>query len=456
MKRFLTILIVVLILGGTGWLAWQWAQAHPDQVQQFLAELELTQAKITASGLTASGTIEAEMVDVTSELGGRIVALYVDEGDQVAAGQLLVQLDDTLLRAQLAQAEAAVALAQAQLDLLKAGARPEAIRQAEAQVEQARASVAGARQGWEDAKAIAADPQQLDLEIIAAETALAQAEHQARAAHLTAEAADLEVEAWGRAVESLRGGVSVPLPGGGYVQLNVRDKLDKANEQWNMASQRAWEAWEAAYAADAAVEGARQHLADLQARRENPQDLLRQVREAEAAYHQAEPAISLAEAGLQALQEGATEEQLDAARAQVEQASAALKMLQVQLAKTTVRAPREGVVVDRLYHEGEIAAPNVPIYRLADLSQVTLTLYVPETDLGKVVIGQKVQVTVDSFPNRVFIGRVVHIASEAEFTPKNVQTKEERVNLVFAVEVHLPNPDGLLKPGMPADAVILL
>ena len=93
---------------------------------------------------------------------------------------------------------------------------------------------------------------------------------------------------------------------------------------------------------------------------------------------------------------------------------------------------------------------------MADLDTVTLTVYVPEDQLGLVKIGQEVRVMVDSYPERTFHGEVVYIAAKAEFTPKNVQTKEERVTTVFAVDVKIPNPDHALKPGMPADAEILV
>jgi HlyD family secretion protein len=105
---------------------------------------------------------------------------------------------------------------------------------------------------------------------------------------------------------------------------------------------------------------------------------------------------------------------------------------------------------------GEIAAPNISLLTIADLDRVTLTIYVPENQIGLVKVGQEVRVKVDSYPERTFDARVVHIASQAEFTPKNVQTQEERVSTVFAVKIEIPNPDGALKPGMPADAEILV
>ena len=98
--------------------------------------------------------------------------------------------------------------------------------------------------------------------------------------------------------------------------------------------------------------------------------------------------------------------------------------------------------------------PGAPLLTIADLGAVSLTIYVPEDQLGKVQLGQPVSVTVDAYPDRVFKGKVTFVSGQAEFTPKNVQTKEERVSMVFAVKVALPNPDHALKPGMPADAVL--
>jgi multidrug resistance efflux pump len=91
---------------------------------------------------------------------------------------------------------------------------------------------------------------------------------------------------------------------------------------------------------------------------------------------------------------------------------------------------------------------------IANLDEVTLVVYIPENRIGQVQLGQEVEVQVDSFPDRVFVGHVASIAGEAEFTPRNVQTQEERVNLVFAVKVRIPNPNHALKPGMPADATM--
>jgi multidrug resistance efflux pump len=119
-----------------------------------------------------------------------------------------------------------------------------------------------------------------------------------------------------------------------------------------------------------------------------------------------------------------------------------------------LNAPISGLVLERPVHVGELARPGAPLLTLADLDEVTLTVYVPEDQIGKVQLRQPVSVTVDAYPDLGFPGNVVFIASEAEFTPKNVQTQEERVSMVFAVKVNVPNPEHRLKPGMPADAVI--
>ncbi|MFB0546341.1 MAG: HlyD family secretion protein, partial [Anaerolineae bacterium] len=199
---------------------------------------------------------------------------------------------------------------------------------------------------------------------------------------------------------------------------------------------------------------AQRDLENLLAMRKNPQSLKAQVDETRAEYQMAEAAVREAQAQLDLLRAGAREEQVAVAQAQVKQARAALRTLEVQLQKMSLVSPRDGWVVERTVHMGEMAVPGAALLTVADLEEVTLTVYIPEDEIGKVKVGQGVEVRVDSYPDRVFEGEVTYIASEAEFTPKNVQTKKERVNMVFAVKVKLPNPDHALKPGMPADAVI--
>lgn len=155
---------------------------------------------------------------------------------------------------------------------------------------------------------------------------------------------------------------------------------------------------------------------------------------------------------------------VERARLEVDVQRAALREARAQLAEQqqyheemTVRAPTPGTVLVRTVERGEWVQPGTPLFTMVDLNQLYLKIYVPEPDIGKVVHDQPARVYVDAFPSRFFPARVSKIASEAEFTPKNVETREERVKLVFAVELALDeNPDGVLKPGMPADAVVRL
>jgi len=159
-----------------------------------------------------------------------------------------------------------------------------------------------------------------------------------------------------------------------------------------------------------------------------------------------------------------TEQAVERARLEVDVQSAALREARASLAEQqryldemTVRAPTAGTVLVRTIERGEWVQPGTPLFTMVDLNQLYLKIYVPEPDIGKVVHDQAARVHVDAFPQSFFPARVSKIASEAEFTPKNVETREERVKLVFAVELALDdNPGGTLKPGMPADAVVRL
>jgi HlyD family secretion protein len=128
------------------------------------------------------------------------------------------------------------------------------------------------------------------------------------------------------------------------------------------------------------------------------------------------------------------------------------QLTQAQMARLELTAPLTGVVQKQLAHRGEHVGAGTPILTLADPTDLKLTLYVLEGDLGRVAVGQPVSIRVDAFPDRVFSGTVKSIADRAEFTPRNVQTQKDRQNLVFAVTVRVPNPDGALKAGLPVDA----
>ncbi len=414
--------------------------AHPAAWQQVTAQMELGEPE--AGGLTASGFIEAEEVAVAPELGGRVVELLVEEGDEVEAGQVLVRLDGTMLEAQIEAAQGGLDLAQAQLAQARAGARPEQVRQAQAALAQAEAARDGAYRVWQDLIALRDNPQRLDAQITLAEAQVIAAKAALDQAVAYKDAAEMAYDSYSDALDKLN---DIPPEYRPAMQMG-----------FHLIPNAYWKAWVGVNTAGAAYDGAVAALYDLYRMRDNPQELNAQIAAAEAQYRVADAAVDMAQAQLDGLEAGATAEEIAIAEAQVEQAQAALDALLVLRDKQIIAAPVGGIVLEVSIHEGELAAPGATMLTLGDLDQVTLTVYVPENRLGYVNVGQQVEVIVDSFPDRTFTGEVVTIADEAEFTPRNVQTQEERVNMVFAVEVCIPNPDHALKPGLPADAVILI
>lgn len=149
-------------------------------------------------------------------------------------------------------------------------------------------------------------------------------------------------------------------------------------------------------------------------------------------------------------------EKIDRARAQLQQAKEALALTETRLSYATLTSPLTGVVLSHSIEPGEFVAAGTPVVTVGDLEHVWLRAYVDETDLGRVKVGQAAKVTIDTYPNKAYEGRVSFIASQAEFTPKSVQTEKERVKLVYRIKVTIANPQMELKAGMPADARIIL
>jgi len=294
------------------------------------------------ASISASGTIEAREIHVASKVGGQVERLLFEEGARVRAGEILAVIDHTAVDIQLRRAEAGVALASAQLALLRKGARSEDIEQAEAALRQA-------------------------------ETALAVADADAR---------------------RMRG-----LAEKGSVTAKQREDAE-----------------------------ARQAVAREQANaaRENARKIRRLVRP----------------------------EELEAAEARLAEAGAAADLLRNTVADSTITSPLEGVVTARPIEAGELLTPGAVVAVLTEIDRVHVMFYITEAELARVRLGDTAEVRVDGWPDRSFEGRVTYLSPQAEFTPKNVQTKEDRVKLVFGVKVEIPNPDGLLKPGLPADATI--
>jgi HlyD family secretion protein len=215
--------------------------------------------------------------------------------------------------------------------------------------------------------------------------------------------------------------------------------------------------------AQQALVDAKADLAQKQLDYTRAENLYREQVGPQVARDQAETNLKRAKTVAQSAQEqydqareGTRKEQLAVARAQLVQAVQKMHLSRIYLDYTTLRAPGAGVILVRNSELGEVVAPNTPVVTIGDLDHVWLRAYINETDLGRIHWGQAVTIHTDSFPGKTYPGRISFISSKAEFTPKSVQTFEERVTLVYRIKIDLENPDHELKPGMPADAEIQL
>jgi HlyD family secretion protein len=299
-----------------------------------------------------SGHVEATEVQVAAEVGGRLVELRVAEGDRVTAGAVVAQLDTRDVELQAGRARAERNVADAQVRLLLAGARPEDIRQAEAQADSASAEVAGAQ------------------------------------AELRAAEMDLQ------RFEALLGANA----GSQKQRDDARARVDVARERDRGARDR--------------VRAAREVVARLQS--------------------------------------GAQREEVEAARARVQSVDAELAVLEKMRTDAVVAAPVTGIITQTLSDAGELIAPRVPLLVITDMDHAWANLFVPEPFMSMVAIGQAVDVVTDA--GDVVPGKVTFISPQAEFTPRNVQTADERSKLVYRIKVAVDNRAGVLKQGMPVDA----
>jgi HlyD family secretion protein len=177
---------------------------------------------------------------------------------------------------------------------------------------------------------------------------------------------------------------------------------------------------------------------------------------AEAAYLVAKEALARARERYDLLRSGFRAEDIEQGRAEMELARAHLELAKTRLGYAVITSPVDGVVLVRPAEPGQVAAVGTPVLTLGDLDNIWFEGWIPETDLAKVRYGQKARVTTDSYPGRAYPGWVSYLASKAEFTPKMVETYKERVTLVYRTKIRVDNPRYELKPGMPAQAVIVL
>ncbi len=440
----------------------------------------------------ASGFIEADKLNVAPQVGGRVLTLTAEIGAQVAAGDPLVYLDARVAQAQVALAEGRVAEAQARLDMARQGVTEAEIQVAEAQRAQAAAGRVGACQAWADARAILEDPQALNRQIAVTQAHLRAADAARAIAGAYKDVAGIAQEQFEDGRERLadvpdkvlvyEGDISdVPFdlpqeildflqehpPPSGTYRFGDNEIIVEGHQvslyrhlniympvEAHFAPNYYWQAWVGVHTAQAGYAGTRDLLNLLYRMRAHPTQILAQVDRAEAQCRQAEAQEAMAQAQVDGLRQGATAQEIAALEALYRQAQAELEQARIALGQQTLVAPVNGIVLDRPLEAGELAGPGAPLYMLADLDAVYLTLYLPVRELGRVALGDAVGVTVASFPRENFAGTVTFIGMEAEFPPQNVPQPEDRATLVFAVHVRVDNPAHRLKPGMLAEAVL--
>ncbi len=445
--------------------------------------------------LKASGTIEATTVNVSPETAGKIEEVLVEQGQAVKAGEPLFRLDDTLLKAQYAAAEAGLAVAQsaaqttqaayasaqAQYQITLTSARAQArttrirdwlgktpdyfdqpkwyftqdeqIAAAQAEVEAAQANLTASQKKLEQVVQ--------DL----SNASFVQAERRLSNARLTYLVA-LQVEAEGQAAgagqspDELSQDLlpeNIGLAPGYRVRIHIAQHLpnnadlsNAAQDAHDAATTELTEAQNAyndllTSAAAVKVLRARAALAVANERYQVAQDKLSSLQTGDHS-----PQVTMAEAALEQARSAAQQAQ-DA----VAQAQANLDLLKAQLGKLEVKAPLEGVILTRNIEPGEYVQPGAVALTMANIRSLTITVYVPEDRYGQISLGQAASVSVDSFPGTKFSGAVSYISDQAEFTPRNVQTVEGRSSTVYAVKLTVEDPSGKLKPGMPADVTFV-
>jgi HlyD family secretion protein len=357
--------------------------------------------------LMISGNIELDEVNIAFKTAGRLIERLVDEGDAVKKGQVLARLDRDQLQAQRERELAGLAASESQL------------LQAQTAVALQRAS-------------LTADVETRSADLASMEARLAELRNGARPqekldAKAAVDAAASELERakkdWDRAQTLYK---NDDISTAQFDQY--RNRYDSAQAMVKQAQER-----EALVLAGPRVE---------------------QVNAQRGQVERARGSVKMAEAN--GLELKRREQEITTRRAEIARSRASLALIDSQLADTVAASPVDGVVLVKAADVGEVVAPGTTILTVGDIDHPWVRGYINETDLGKVKIGSKVRVTTDTYPGKVYNGRLAFISAQAEFTPKQIQTQQERVKLVYRVKIEVENPGRELKSNMPADAEILL
>jgi HlyD family secretion protein len=357
--------------------------------------------------IVISGNIELTEVDIAFKTAGRLTELKVDEGDTVTKGELVAQLDQDQLKNQREQQVAALASAEAMLDEAKSSLN------------------------FQKATTVA------DLEL-----------RQAEIASATSRLQELKNGSRPQEIEEAQAAVSA-----------AQAEFDRASKDWDRAqilyrdddistSQR--DEFRHRFDAGAAnLKQAKQHAALVEA---GPRSEV--IQEADADVTRARAQLKVGEAN--GIETERRQQDIAMRTAEIARSRAQIALIDSQLADTFARSPIDGVVMVKSADKGEILAPGTTVVTVGDIDHPWLRAYIGEKDLGRIKLGSRLKVTTDSYPGKIYNGRVTFISPEAEFTPKQIQTSEERVKLVYRIKVEIDNPQHELKANMPADAELLL
>ncbi|GAB4466121.1 MAG: hypothetical protein Kow0070_28900 [Anaerolineales bacterium] len=417
---------------------------------------------LTASengALKASGVIEATQVNIAPELAGRVKDVFVVEGQTVRKGDPLLSLDDSLLTAQRAVASAQIDSAKAALNTASA-----AYAAAQQQYDVTLTNVIAQESAVRTAIWRAPKPSPFDQPV----WYFTKAERLA-AAQAAVDAAAVKLEEAKKKLNDLQ------KTEGGAQFLEIEAALNQARLAYQNAkavydkTSGASDSQKLRDAAQLVLDDAELALKDAQKAYDDAltTNAAADILEARSNLVIAQEVYDTAADNLRALQTGldspavvTAEKSLEQAKAAMEQAQAAvttaeanLALLDTQMSKLTVYAPMDGVILTRNVEPGEFVQPGAVALTMANLSELTITVYVPEPRLNEIHLGQGASVTIDvaSGESPVFDAVIIHIADKAEFTPRNVQTVEGRSSTVFAVKLKVTDPEGKLKIGMPAD-----
>lgn len=345
--------------------------------------------------LSLSGTVETNKIQIGSKIGGRIKEVLVEEGQTIKIGQTIATFDTADLLKEKETLHAKILQEEANLIKLKNGNRKEEIEEAEAILGKEKAILEALNNG----------PRPQEIEQVKAE--LSEAESNFATAEINFQRVN-KVYSRGFAPKQ---------------QLDEAENLVKTSK--------------------AKVELVQAKLSLLEAGTRSEE-----IKAAQARCYQAEANARLMKAGTRS-------EEILRAEAQLQEAKANLAKLDVTISEGEIKSPCDALVESIRVRPGDIIAPNKAVALLLEKDQIWLRVYVPETELGKIKLDQKVDIKIDSFPDKTFPGYIKQISSEAEFIPRNVQTRNERENQVFGVKIYFDNKDGIFKSGMTAEAKML-